>query len=100
MTNTVLRGTHMSLRFHPENDHLPPELAELRRQVDLLSPGSRRNLVPLCERLTGSALMQHRLVQAAQEAVAQFQLDIKYLQFDLDATRRERDALRQEFERD
>jgi hypothetical protein len=90
----------MSSAWHPRNDHLPPELAELRGQVDLLLPSSRKNLLPLCERLTQFARIQSRLVQAAQEAVDQFQLDIKYLQFDLAATRRERDALRQEFERD
>ena len=37
-----------------------------------------------------------RLLRIAQEAVDQLQLDVKYLQFDLEATRRERDELMRE----
>lgn len=81
----------MSSAWRPRNDYVPPELAELRRQVDSLSASSRQNLLPLCERLTAIARRQDR----TQEALDQFQLDIKCLHFDLDATRRERHAFRQ-----
>ena len=35
-----------------------------------------------------------RIINIVQEAVQQLQLDVKYLVFDLEATRRERDELR------
>ncbi|MCI0685387.1 MAG: hypothetical protein L0Y71_25080 [Gemmataceae bacterium] len=73
---------------------LPGELAELRRCVEALPRTRRRRLAALCDGLTAWAERQQRLVQAAQELVEQLQLDIKYLEFDLEATRRERDALR------
>ena len=39
--------------------------------------------------------LQGRLVKVAQDAVDQLQLDVKYLLFDVEATRRERDELRE-----
>jgi hypothetical protein len=36
-----------------------------------------------------------RIINLVQEALAQLRLDIKYLHFDLEATRRERDTYRQ-----
>lgn len=35
--------------------------------------------------------MQERVIKIAQDAVDQLQLDVKYLIFDLEATKRERD---------
>ena len=52
-------------------------------------------LIPLCDRAGHFARLQSRLVRIAQDAVDQLQLDIKYLLFDLEATRRERDELRE-----
>ena len=40
--------------------------------------------------------MQNRLVKMAQEAVDELRLDVKYLLFDLRATRNERDSYRQQ----
>ncbi len=37
---------------------------------------------------------RRRLLALVQEALAELRLDIKYLMFDLDATRKERDELR------
>jgi hypothetical protein len=34
---------------------------------------------------------RHRIINLVQEAIAQLRLDMKYLIFDLEATRRERD---------
>lgn len=75
-------------------EHVPWELAELRRRMETLPVHWRGDLLPLCNRLTDWSRRQDRLVRAAQEAVNQLQLDIKYLHFDRDATRRERDAFR------
>jgi hypothetical protein len=62
--------------------------------------GLRRDLLFLCDEVDKWSRRQSLLVQAAQEAVDQFQLDIRYLHFDLEATRRERDAFRERLEQD
>jgi hypothetical protein len=81
-------------------DELPPELLELRGHALLLPLALRERLLPLCERVCQFVRLQGRLVRIAQDAVDQLHLDVKYLLFDLDATRRERDELRAELEED
>ena len=54
-----------------------------------------RYIASLCERLGHFSRLQTKLVHIAQDAVDQLQLDIKYLQYDLETTRRERDELRE-----
>ncbi len=76
-------------------DQLPQELVDLRCHLDKLPPHLRDKLVPLCERVGHFSRLQSRLVHIAQDAVDQLQLDLKYLQFDLEATSRERDELRE-----
>ena len=78
------------------NDCPPRELDELLRAVERLPSPWRGRLLPLCDGIGEWSRRQNRLVQAAQEAVNQLQLDIKCLRFDLDMTRRERDAIRQQ----
>jgi hypothetical protein len=87
-----------SVRTTTTKDQLPRELLELRTHLDLLPGYLRDKLVPLCERLSHFVRLQGRLVRIAQEAVDQLQLDVKYLTFDLEATRRERNAYRAELE--
>src|SRR5262245_24544933 len=76
-------------------DQLPEELLELRNHLGALPLHWREKLVPLCERVGQFSRLQGKLVKIAQDAVDQLQLDVKYLLFDLEATRRERDELRQ-----
>lgn len=77
-------------------DQIPSELIELKKHVDELPLHLRQKLLPLCERLHHYNRLHSRLLQIAQEAVDQLQLDAKYMQFDLEATRRERDELLRE----
>lgn len=72
-------------------DEVPQELSELRTHLDRLPHHLREKVLPLCDKLGHFARLQGRLVRIAQDAVDQLQLDIKYLLFDLEATRRERD---------
>jgi hypothetical protein len=81
-----------------QKEHLPKELTELRSHLETLPIHLRAKLVPLCDRVCHFTRLQGRLVQIAQDAVDQLQLDVKYLLFDLDITRGERDSLRQELE--
>ena len=86
------------VRPNEKKDELPPEVTELRAQVEALPRAARDKLVPLCERLAHFLQLQGRLIRIAQDAIDQLHLDNRYLLFDVEATRRERDALKQELE--
>lgn len=79
-------------------DEVPQELIELRSHLDRLPSHLRDKVMPLCDKLGHFSRLQGRLVRIAQDAVDQLQLDIKYLLFDLEATRRERDELQAHLE--
>jgi hypothetical protein len=79
-------------------DELPAELNDLRCHLDRLPLHLREKVIPLCDKLGHFSRLQGRLVRIAQDAVDQLQLDIKYLLFDLEATRRERDELQAQLE--
>ncbi len=83
-----------SLKLEWRKDQVPAELVELRGFLDRLPQPFRDKLVPLCERVGHHTRLQGKLVRIAQDAVDALHLDVKYLLFDLEATRRERDELR------
>jgi hypothetical protein len=70
-----------------------PELEELRRAIDGLDVGTRLMLQPLFQRVSESVNRRRKILQMVQESIGQLRLDMKYLVFDLEATRRERDDL-------
>ena len=78
-----------ALSLEWRKDQVPQELIDLRAQMQHLPAYIRDKLMPLCERVGHFTRLQSRLVRMAQEAVDQLQLDVKYLMFDLEATRRE-----------
>jgi cell division protein FtsB len=77
-------------------DQIPSEMIELKKQIEQLPLPNRAHLQPLCERLYHYTRLHSKLLRIAQEAVDQLQLDVKYLHFDVEATRRERDELLRE----
>jgi len=77
---------------------LPREMLELCNLIGRLDGPHRDRLSPLCERVGHLLLLQNRLLRIAQDTVDQLQLDTKYLQFDLEVTRRERDEFRKELD--
>ena len=72
---------------------LPNDIIELENAVASLPSDMQAKLVPLMTRVTESTLRRRRILTLVQEALSQLRLDMKYLMFDLEATRRERDAL-------
>ena len=70
-----------------------PELEELRHAIDGLDVGTRLMLQPLFHRVSESVNRRRKILQMVQESIGQLRLDMKYLVFDLEATRRERDDL-------
>ena len=76
-----------------EHSELPPEITELERRVSMLPLEFRAQLQPLVLRVAESTRRRRRILNLVQEALGQLRLDMKYLIFDLEATRRERDDL-------
>lgn len=74
----------------------PQELLELTRAISQLPAEHRENLTLLANRVIESTQRRKRILNLVQEALSQLRLDMKYLMFDLEATRRERDALQQQ----
>jgi hypothetical protein len=79
-------------------EELPREMLELCSKVGQMPGPHRDMLAPLCERVGRLVLLQSRLLRLAQNTVDDLELDVKYLLFDLDVTRKERDAYQQELE--
>lgn len=73
------------------NDHL----VKLSTIIESSCISNKQEAQNLMIQLRSFCRLQNQLVRLAQDAVDQLHLDIKYLLFDLDATRRERDELRQ-----
>ena len=79
-----------------EEDGIPQELVELGQEVASVHGPRQRELQNAYERVVESLRRRRRILSLVQEALSQLRLDIKYLMFDLESTRAERDALRQQ----
>lgn len=75
-------------------DDLPQDLIDLTVMVERLPAEFRETLSPTLNRVVESTRRRRRILQLVQDALSQLRLDMKYLLFDLDATRRERDGYR------
>jgi hypothetical protein len=74
---------------------LPREILELFEAIERLPAEHRQTLEPAVHRVIDSSWRRRRVLTTIQESISQLRLDMKYLMFDLEATRRERDALRE-----
>jgi hypothetical protein len=82
-------------------EELPADLLRLADVIRALPVDQSRELIPALERVVESTKRRRRILALVQDALSQLRLDMKYLMFDLEATRRERDeyqARLQEFE--
>ena len=77
-----------------END-LPRELLDLAKAIAVLPDSQQKDLEGIYVRVVESVKRRRRILALVQEALAQLRLDIKYLMFDLEVTRNERDELRE-----
>lgn len=82
----------------PVADELPADLVELIRAVEQLPGESRDRLNPVLHRVVESTRRRRRIMNLVQDALSQLRLDMKYLLFDLEATRRERDDYKRQLE--
>jgi hypothetical protein len=75
------------------------ELSVLLRLVDDLPTEYRPDFYQSLDRLAGGLERQQRVLGYIQDSLNQMSLDLKYLIFDLEATRRERDEYRRQAEK-
>jgi hypothetical protein len=79
-------------------DDIPREVLDLADAVHTLPPEHRQAIEPFLTRVIDSNRRRRRILNLVQDALSQLRLDMKYLAFDLEATRRERDEFRQKLE--
>ncbi len=75
-------------------DELPQDLTEMQTLIDALPEPHRVGIDQLYQRVAENTRRRRRILKLVQEALGQLRLDMKYLVFDLEATRRERDEYR------
>jgi hypothetical protein len=73
---------------------LPADVRELASVIGQLPEGYRQQIEPFLNRVLESTSRRRRILTLVQDALGQLRLDMKYLMFDLEATRRERDEFR------
>jgi hypothetical protein len=79
----------------PLGETLPAELVQLREWVQAQPEEVRAELEPLVAEVVEEARFRSRVLSVARDALEQMRLDLEMARFDLDATRRERETLRQ-----
>jgi hypothetical protein len=87
-----------SRTVRPEPEELPTDILELGAALRVLGESERMRIEPLFSRVLESTKRRRRILGLVQDALSQLRLDMKYLMFDLEATRRERDELRRRIE--
>ena len=79
-------------------EDIPREVLDLADAIHALPGEHRQVLEPFITRVIDSNRRRRRILNLVQDALSQLRLDMKYLAFDLEATRRERDDFRQKLE--
>lgn len=79
-------------------DQLPMDLNDLIAAVQELPAEFREQLEQPLNRVVEYTRRRRRILNLIQEALSQLRMDMKYLMFDLEATRRERDTFKNALE--
>ncbi len=79
-------------------DQAPADLLRLSEAIHGLPEPLAAQLAPLVDAVLESTKRRRRILTLVQDALSQLRLDMKYLMFDLEATRRERDEYRLKLE--
>ncbi len=85
-------------RIKSASDALPAEINDLIKCIRELPEAQRQKLEGCADRIVEFTQRRRRILNLVQDALGQLRLDMKYLMFDLDATRRERDECRKELD--
>jgi hypothetical protein len=81
-----------------DSDQLPMDLDDLLLAVQTLPEQYRQELERPLNRVVNYTRRRRRILNLIQEALSQLRMDMKYLMFDLEATRRERDSYKKALE--
>lgn len=76
----------------PSSEDLPADLQRLAAQIHGLPGHQTRDVISALDQVIESTRRRRRILTLVQDALSQLRLDMKYLMFDLEATRRERDS--------
>ncbi|PHS02854.1 MAG: transcriptional regulator [Blastopirellula sp.] len=79
-----------------QQDEIPKDLIELALEIAKSDPETRAKIDPIMNKVIENSRRRRRIYTLVQEALSQLRLDMKYLMFDLEATRRERDQYKSE----
>jgi hypothetical protein len=82
----------------PVVEETPQELSELAAAIAALPSEHAQHIRPLFTQVVESTKRRRRILSLVQDALGQLRLDMKYLVFDLEATRRERDAFKRQLD--
>lgn len=74
------------------------DMVELTEAIQQLPQEHRQKIEPALKRVLDGMVRRKRILQLVQDALAVLRLDIKYLAFDIQATRQERDEYRHQLE--
>ncbi len=77
---------------------IPADLQKLALALHNIPDEYVAQLAPLVDAVVESTKRRRRILTLVQDALGQLRLDMKYLMFDLEATRRERDDYRLKLE--
>ena len=80
------------------SEELPADVSALMSAVDQLPDAHRQAIEQAISRVIDSTRRRRRILTLVQDALGQLRLDMKYLMFDLEATRREREDFRRQAE--
>ena len=80
------------------HDGMPSELTQLGELIASIRSARKTEFEIAYQKVVESEHRRHRLLDLVQDALSQLRLDVKYLIFDLDATRQERDELRRQLD--
>ncbi|MDE0936420.1 MAG: transcriptional regulator [Mariniblastus sp.] len=80
------------------SEQLPMDLNDLISAVQTLPEQYRLDLERPLNRVIDYTRRRRRILNLIQEALSQLRMDMKYLMFDLEATRRERDSFKNSLE--
>jgi uncharacterized coiled-coil DUF342 family protein len=81
-----------------ELSEIPREVVDLVAAIEELPEEYRKTVDEALGRVVDSTKRRRRILSLVQDALGQLRLDMKYLAFDLEATRRERDEYRRQIE--
>jgi len=82
----------------PNVEEIPAEIADLAAAIAELPHEYSQKVTAALQRVVESTKRRRRILSLVQDALSQLRLDMKYLVFDLEATRRERDEFRRQLE--